>query len=141
MVAAADIDLTPFFTKDSKCCRAEFRQQFMSVVSGVSNSPARGMFIDACYAHCQTGTQETWLRADSPVLGNTVRAHSFIIKLSFCNHWFIDLLSLLAVDCKGSWRLVFQQEQLPEDRLCLPLQPHLSQSCFRWQLADRRMKK
>ena len=50
-----------------------FRLQFLNAVSGLGSSTSRGLFVDSCYSHCQTGMQETWLRADSPVLGNTVR--------------------------------------------------------------------
>ncbi|TXG54595.1 hypothetical protein EZV62_019851 [Acer yangbiense] len=49
-----------------------FRLQFLNAMSGLGNSTSRGLFIDSCYAHCQTEMQETWLRADSPVLGKTL---------------------------------------------------------------------
>ncbi|XP_047337906.1 pectin acetylesterase 8-like isoform X2 [Impatiens glandulifera] len=44
-----------------------FRLHFLSTLNGVSN-PSRGLFINSCYAHCQTERQETWLRNDSPQL-------------------------------------------------------------------------
>ncbi|KAB1223091.1 hypothetical protein CJ030_MR2G013650 [Morella rubra] len=47
----------------------DFRLQFLSALNGLGTSSSRGLFIDACYAHCQTETQETWLRDDSPLLG------------------------------------------------------------------------
>ncbi|KAH9660514.1 Pectin acetylesterase 8 [Citrus sinensis] len=49
------------------------RVQFLNALAGLGNSSSRGMFIDSCYIHCQTVYQETWLRADSPVLDKTVR--------------------------------------------------------------------
>ncbi|RVX02152.1 Pectin acetylesterase 8 [Vitis vinifera] len=51
---------------------ADFRVQFLSAIKGLIGSPSKGMFINSCYAHCQTEMQETWLRDDSPVLGKTV---------------------------------------------------------------------
>jgi len=42
-------------------------------VSVIGDSPSRGMFIDSCYSHCQTESQETWFESDSPILANTVR--------------------------------------------------------------------
>ncbi|KAF5794145.1 putative pectinacetylesterase/NOTUM [Helianthus annuus] len=35
-------------------------------------SSPRGMFINSCYAHCQTEIQETWYMSDSPILSNKV---------------------------------------------------------------------
>lgn len=58
-------------------CSSDFRLQFLSAISGLNASPSKGLFVDSCYAHCQTEMQETWLRDDSPVLGQTVRAYFF----------------------------------------------------------------
>lgn len=52
---------------------SEYRLQFLGALSQASSSTSHGLFIDSCYAHCQIGTQETWLAADSPVLSKTVR--------------------------------------------------------------------
>jgi len=50
-----------------------FRTDFLRAFSVVGNAASKGHFIDGCYAHCQTGIQETWLRNDSPVVAKTVR--------------------------------------------------------------------
>ncbi|CAB4278946.1 unnamed protein product [Prunus armeniaca] len=55
---------------------SDFRVQFLSVIGGMTGCPLKGMFIDSCYAHCQTETQETWLMADSPVLNKTTIAQA-----------------------------------------------------------------
>ncbi|KAJ0838461.1 putative pectinacetylesterase/NOTUM [Helianthus annuus] len=34
------------------------------------------MFINSCYAHCQTEIQETWYMSDSPMLSNKAPAHA-----------------------------------------------------------------
>lgn len=62
----------------SRGLHSGFRTQFLNALAGLGISSSRGMFIDACYAHCQTEMQETWLRTDSPVLGKMVwMLHSF----------------------------------------------------------------
>ncbi|KAM7262325.1 hypothetical protein ACFE04_021402 [Oxalis oulophora] len=39
-----------------------YRQQFLNALSaGVSKNAANGWFIHSCYAHCQIGTQLSWL--------------------------------------------------------------------------------
>ncbi|KAK4800920.1 hypothetical protein SAY86_021407 [Trapa natans] len=70
----------------------DYRMQFLNALSGVSSSPSRGMFIDGCYAHCQAGTQETWLRTDSPVLAGTSIAKAF-------GDWYFDRKPFQEIDC------------------------------------------
>lgn len=53
-------------------CQAGFRNQMLSAVEGVSTSMQNGLFINSCFAHCQTERQDTWLANDSPVIGNRV---------------------------------------------------------------------
>jgi len=65
-----------------------FRTDFLRAFGAVGNTPSKGHFIDGCYAHCQTGTQETWLRNDSPVLGSTVRN---CIRISFLKYVCIKI--------------------------------------------------
>ncbi|TXG54598.1 hypothetical protein EZV62_019854 [Acer yangbiense] len=69
-----------------------FRLQFLNAVSGLGNSTSRGLFIDSCYAHCQTEMQETWLRADSPVLGKTTIAKAV-------GGWYYDRSAFQKIDC------------------------------------------
>ncbi|KAL2901886.1 Pectin acetylesterase 8 [Bienertia sinuspersici] len=53
----------------------DFRTEFLNALSKLGNSPSRGLFINSCYAHCQTEMQETWFSHNSPVLHKTV--HGF----------------------------------------------------------------
>ncbi|KAJ4845629.1 Pectin acetylesterase 7 [Turnera subulata] len=62
-----------------KCSAAQlqvvqnYRTQFLRAVNvGLGNSTAKGLFIDSCYAHCQSGSVATWLSDGSPVVSNTV---------------------------------------------------------------------
>lgn len=36
-------------------------------------SKQNGLFINSCFAHCQTERQDTWFADDSPVVGNKVQ--------------------------------------------------------------------
>ncbi|XP_038986470.1 long chain base biosynthesis protein 2a-like [Phoenix dactylifera] len=45
-----------------------FRTQFLNALAGFGSSSSTGMFINSCYAHCQSEMQETWLSSNSPVL-------------------------------------------------------------------------
>ncbi|XP_030472075.1 pectin acetylesterase 8-like [Syzygium oleosum] len=70
----------------------DFRLQFLNALSAVGTSPSRGMFIDSCYAHCQSGTQETWLRNDSPVVAKTSIAKAV-------GDWYYDRSPFQKIDC------------------------------------------
>ncbi|XP_044504042.1 pectin acetylesterase 8-like isoform X1 [Mangifera indica] len=70
----------------------DFRNQFLIAISGLGKSANKGMFIDSCYAHCQTETQETWLGDDSPVLDKMSIAKAV-------GDWFYDRSPFQKVDC------------------------------------------
>ncbi|KAL5724771.1 [Wnt protein] O-palmitoleoyl-L-serine hydrolase [Ranunculus cassubicifolius] len=67
-----------------------FRSEFLNALTGLGNS--RSMFINSCYAHCQSEVQETWLTPDSPVLDNTTIAKAV-------GDWYYDRSPFLKVDC------------------------------------------
>lgn len=69
-----------------------FRSNFLAALSMAGMSPSRGMYINSCYCHCQSGMQETWLRADSPVLNGTQ-----IWKA--VGDWFFNRNSFQKIDC------------------------------------------
>ncbi|KAK6934838.1 Pectinacetylesterase/NOTUM [Dillenia turbinata] len=70
----------------------DFRLQFLNALSGMSDSTTKGMFIDSCYTHCQAGTQETWLREDSPVLDKITISKAV-------GDWYYDRNSFQKTDC------------------------------------------
>ncbi|XXG43969.1 hypothetical protein AAC387_Pa01g3881 [Persea americana] len=59
-----------------------FRLDFLEALKPLS-SPARGFFINSCYAHCQAELTETWLNNPSPLLDNTTIAKAV-------GDWFYD---------------------------------------------------
>ncbi|XP_052209141.1 pectin acetylesterase 8-like [Diospyros lotus] len=79
-------------SNDQLAIMQDFRKQFLSALTGLGNSPARGLFINSCYSHCQAGTQETWLRDDSPKLGGTTIAKAV-------GDWYYDRVPFQKIDC------------------------------------------
>ncbi|KAF9626758.1 hypothetical protein IFM89_038976, partial [Coptis chinensis] len=54
-----------------------YRLEFLNALIGLRGSASRCMFSNSCYAHCQSKMQETWLRAESPILNNIVSDFNF----------------------------------------------------------------
>ncbi|MQL99213.1 hypothetical protein Taro_031933 [Colocasia esculenta] len=71
----------------------DFRQQFLSALALLGSNPSRGLFINSCYAHCQSEMQETWLRADSPKLDGTPIAKAV-------GDWFYGRSGFQKIDCE-----------------------------------------
>ncbi|CAI0540767.1 unnamed protein product [Linum tenue] len=46
----------------------DFRNQMLNAVKGFSTSKRNGLFLNSCFAHCQTERQDTWFADDSPVV-------------------------------------------------------------------------
>lgn len=53
-----------------------FRNQMLNAVGDFSKSYKNGLFINSCFAHCQTERQDTWFGDNSPVIGNKVNTLS-----------------------------------------------------------------
>lgn len=53
-----------------------FRNQMLRAVRGFSNLKKNGLFINSCFAHCQTERQDTWFADDSPVIHKKVTTSS-----------------------------------------------------------------
>ncbi|KAL8170523.1 hypothetical protein V2J09_022327 [Rumex salicifolius] len=70
----------------------DFRGEFLNALSLLGNSTTKGMFINSCYCHCQSGTQETWLRGDSPVLNSTQMWKAV-------GDWFMERNIFQQIDC------------------------------------------
>lgn len=55
----------------------------VSAVKGFSGSRQNGLFINSCFAHCQSERQDTWFADDSPVINNKVLhispSHAYIL--------------------------------------------------------------
>ncbi|GER30322.1 pectinacetylesterase family protein [Striga asiatica] len=69
-----------------------YRQQFIeSLINALDSSESAGYFINPCYTHCQTETQETWLSQGSPLtIAKAVR------------DWYYDRSLFQGIDCQYS---------------------------------------
>ncbi|KAK9081655.1 hypothetical protein Syun_031669 [Stephania yunnanensis] len=45
-----------------------FRDQMLDAIKGVSKSNKNGLFINSCFAHCQSERQDMWFTDDSPTI-------------------------------------------------------------------------
>ena len=63
----------------------DFRMEMLDDVKGFARDDQNGLFINSCFAHCQTELQDTWFADDSPFLGKRVchRFDPFILTFSF----------------------------------------------------------
>ncbi|KAJ3669581.1 hypothetical protein LUZ60_011531 [Juncus effusus] len=69
-----------------------FRNKMVSVLQSFSGSRKNGVFLNSCFAHCQSGAQETWYANNSPVLQNKGIAKSVA-------DWYFDRAEVKAIDC------------------------------------------
>ncbi|KAM1442539.1 hypothetical protein ACFXTO_010514 [Malus domestica] len=67
-----------------------FRNQMLNAVKQFSVSNQTGMFINSCFAHCQTGQSE-WFSHDSPAVGNKTIAEAV-------GDWYFDRAEVKVVD-------------------------------------------
>lgn len=70
----------------------DFRAKFLDALASLGKCKSRGMFINSCYAHCQSEPQETWFGPDSPVLDDTTIAEAV-------GNWFYERSSFQKIDC------------------------------------------
>ncbi|XP_015570617.2 pectin acetylesterase 12 [Ricinus communis] len=69
-----------------------FRNQMLRAIRGFSMSKQNGLFINSCFAHCQSERQDTWFADDSPVIGNKAVAIAV-------GDWYFDRSGVKLIDC------------------------------------------
>ncbi|XWS64391.1 hypothetical protein CRYUN_Cryun05aG0000800 [Craigia yunnanensis] len=69
-----------------------FRTQMLNAIKGFSMSRENGLFINSCFAHCQTERQDTWFADDSPEIRNKPIAIAV-------GDWYFDRAGVKAIDC------------------------------------------
>ncbi|KAK6121058.1 hypothetical protein DH2020_045209 [Rehmannia glutinosa] len=69
-----------------------FRNHMLSAVKGFAASRQNGLFLNSCFAHCQSERQDTWFADDSPIINNKPVAIAV-------GDWFFDRSSIKAIDC------------------------------------------
>ncbi|CAM8942603.1 unnamed protein product [Rhodiola kirilowii] len=70
----------------------DFRGQMLNAVKTFSKNPENGLFINSCFAHCQTERQDTWFSDDSPQVGNKGIALAV-------GDWYFDRAATKVIDC------------------------------------------
>ncbi|XP_052206244.1 pectin acetylesterase 12-like [Diospyros lotus] len=70
----------------------EFRKQMLDAVKEFSMSKENGLFINSCFTHCQTETQETWFTDSSPLVDSKRIAVTV-------GDWYFDRADAKAIDC------------------------------------------
>ncbi|XP_042393907.1 pectin acetylesterase 10-like [Zingiber officinale] len=69
-----------------------FRNQMINAVRDFSGSGKNGLFLNSCFAHCQSERQDTWYASNSPLLGHKRIATDV-------GDWFFERGQVIAVDC------------------------------------------
>ncbi|CAO2203388.1 unnamed protein product [Urochloa humidicola] len=72
----------------------DFREQMVATVRGFSGSGSNGLFINSCFAHCQSELPATWSNAagGSPAIQNKGIAKSV-------GDWYFGRAEVKAIDC------------------------------------------
>ncbi|CAJ1977922.1 unnamed protein product [Sphenostylis stenocarpa] len=70
----------------------DFRNQMLSDIKDFSKSSQTGLFINSCFAHCQSERQETWFADDSPLIEDKPIAVAV-------GDWYFDREVVKAIDC------------------------------------------
>ncbi|KAI0511595.1 hypothetical protein KFK09_012225 [Dendrobium nobile] len=69
-----------------------FRNQMLNCVEKFSLSSKNGLFINSCFAHCQSERQDTWFGNSSPAVSNKGIAESV-------GDWYFDRSQVKIIDC------------------------------------------
>ncbi|VVB03560.1 unnamed protein product [Arabis nemorensis] len=70
----------------------DFRTQMVNAVKSFLASTHNGVFINSCFAHCQSERQDTWFAPDSPRLHGKTVAESI-------GDWYFERTTVKAIDC------------------------------------------
>ncbi|XP_051147187.1 pectin acetylesterase 12-like [Andrographis paniculata] len=69
-----------------------FRNQMLGAIKGFQASQQHGVFINSCWLHCQSETQDRWYGDKSPSIDNRVIAKAV-------GDWYFDRASVKSIDC------------------------------------------
>lgn len=69
-----------------------FRNDMLKVIKDSAMSEQNGLFINSCFAHCQSERQDTWYGSNSPVVENKGIAQSV-------GDWYFDRVIRKSIDC------------------------------------------
>ncbi|GER43583.1 pectinacetylesterase family protein [Striga asiatica] len=69
-----------------------FRIRMLNAIKGFAFSRQNGLFLNSCFAHCQSERQDTWFADNSPVINNKPIAIAV-------GDWYFDRASIKEIDC------------------------------------------
>ncbi|XP_047968124.1 pectin acetylesterase 10-like [Salvia hispanica] len=69
-----------------------FRTHILNQIKGFASSRQTGIFLNSCFAHCQSERQDTWYANNSPKIGNKGIAKSV-------GDWYFDRANVKSIDC------------------------------------------
>ncbi|XP_055807864.1 pectin acetylesterase 12-like isoform X1 [Solanum dulcamara] len=69
-----------------------FRNDMLNAIKGFAASTQNGLFINSCFAHCQSERQDTWFADDSPLINDKPVALAV-------GDWYFDRAGVKAIDC------------------------------------------
>ncbi|KAF7085434.1 hypothetical protein CFC21_088866 [Triticum aestivum] len=69
-----------------------FRDDFLEALGGSSSTGSRGLFVNSCFAHCQSEVQDIWFAPASPALGDRRIADAV-------GDWFYGRSGFQKTDC------------------------------------------
>ncbi|KAK9114382.1 hypothetical protein Syun_021179 [Stephania yunnanensis] len=55
------------------------RNQMLDAIKGVSKSNKNGLFINSCFAHCQSERQDTWFADDSLMIQDKLQSVALLV--------------------------------------------------------------
>ncbi|KAE8705593.1 Pectin acetylesterase 10 [Hibiscus syriacus] len=88
-----------------------FRTQMLNAIKGFAMSRRNGLFINSCFAHCQSERQDTWFADDSPEIRNKPIAIAV-------GDWYFDRAGVKSIDCPwGSTILVLLYLEVFKDAI------------------------
>ncbi|KAL0384707.1 UNVERIFIED_CONTAM: Pectin acetylesterase 12 [Sesamum radiatum] len=69
-----------------------FRNHMLNAVKHFAAYRQSGLFINSCFAHCQSERQDTWFGKNCPVIGNKAVATAV-------GDWYFDRANVKEIDC------------------------------------------
>ncbi|XP_016481028.1 pectin acetylesterase 12-like [Nicotiana tabacum] len=69
-----------------------FRIHMLNTIKRFAASRQNGLFINSCFAHCQSERQDTWFSDNSPMINNKPIALAV-------GDWYFDRSGMKAIDC------------------------------------------
>ncbi|KAK1399526.1 Pectin acetylesterase [Heracleum sosnowskyi] len=69
-----------------------FRQEMLNALRLFMDSRLGGLFINSCFAHCQSESEDTWSGADSPRVNNKTIAEAV-------GDWYFERRATKEIDC------------------------------------------